>query len=489
MSYLRKRWLWALIAFLCLVGVLAGVAAVPVAATEFRSGDAVTVGRDEVINDDLVVSANSVLVEGTVNGDLIAFGSQVTVTGTVSGSCALAGQRVLFNGRVNGSLYAAAASVTLGGQAAVGRNVYAAGYGVAIERGAVVTRDVSATGYQVLVNGRVQNNVRSASQAFELNGQVGNDVIADVGEPGPAPMGAAFIPGAPTSVPPGIRVGPEATIGGRLIYRSIVNQNAAIQAQPEGGVSYQEQAAPTPQPTAPPTAAPATPGTPQATVPATPSPVPTPTGPTAGEQVGNYFLGRLREFVTLFALGALALWLLRRPYMAAVDKVRRQPLPALGWGFVVIVVGYVALFIVLLILFIVGIVLALLTLGSLAVLWFSATVALWGLVFTVFHALVFYGSILIVSFLVGRWLLHYFSQRAAANAWWSLLVGVVLYVFVRTIPLAGWIIAAIAALIGTGAIFLLWRDRGRITPTTACAPAPPEMPMGSREPGGTVREP
>ena len=63
----------------------------PVAAGDFRSETAVTVGEGETIDDDLYVGAGTVTIDGTVNGDATIGGGTVNVTGTVTGSLNVAG--------------------------------------------------------------------------------------------------------------------------------------------------------------------------------------------------------------------------------------------------------------------------------------------------------------------------------------------------------------------------------------------------------------
>src|ERR671917_1679185 len=90
--------------FLLLMGFLVVLAVLllvsPVWAVESRSGNEVVIGADEVIEDDLYVTANEVLVEGTVEGDLIALGSSIAVDGTVAGDLIGAGQSVEIGGTV-----------------------------------------------------------------------------------------------------------------------------------------------------------------------------------------------------------------------------------------------------------------------------------------------------------------------------------------------------------------------------------------------------
>ena len=63
-------------------------------AIETRGGQNVTIGADEVIEDDLYVGAETVTVEGTVRGDLVAAGGTVRMNGTVEGDIISAGQTV-----------------------------------------------------------------------------------------------------------------------------------------------------------------------------------------------------------------------------------------------------------------------------------------------------------------------------------------------------------------------------------------------------------
>ena len=115
---------------LCLLAAALFVA--PAArAAEIRNGDRVVIAAGEVIDDDLIVSAETVIIDGTVTGDLIATGTNVTLNGLVQGSALLAGQTLRVAGQVDGSLYAGGYAVTLDEGAVVGRNAYFGGYSVA----------------------------------------------------------------------------------------------------------------------------------------------------------------------------------------------------------------------------------------------------------------------------------------------------------------------------------------------------------------------
>jgi cytoskeletal protein CcmA (bactofilin family) len=63
-------------------------------AVETRSGDRVVIGSGEEVDDDLYITANEVVVDGSIEGDLVTFGRTVTVNGRVQGDLIAAGQSV-----------------------------------------------------------------------------------------------------------------------------------------------------------------------------------------------------------------------------------------------------------------------------------------------------------------------------------------------------------------------------------------------------------
>ena len=86
----QRRWVRPTVsaAFVCAIALIVPATAL---AAEVRSGDTVTVGPDQIIDDDLYVFGNNVLVQGSVHGDVIAAGSSVTIAGHVTGSVMAAG--------------------------------------------------------------------------------------------------------------------------------------------------------------------------------------------------------------------------------------------------------------------------------------------------------------------------------------------------------------------------------------------------------------
>lgn len=440
-----------MLALVVVVSLLLGVAGTALAA-DFRGGDTILIGKGEVIDDDLVITAATVLVEGAMNGDLVIAAGEVTINGTVNGSLLVGARSLLLNGTVRGALYNGGAMLTLGPQARVERNLFFGGYSFEAKPGSVIQRDGVLGAYQATLNGALQRDLNANLVALQVNGMVGGDVNATVAgpqEPGIPPIWLATGgQNLPPTLSPGIRVGSDAQIAGRLNYSSPVDQAEAIAAQAEQGVLY------TPLPAARTSSDPTTPAA----------------------QPENPILGwlwlRFRELVTLLLLGALALWLAPALFTRVVDTVWAHPLPAAVWGFVASTMGYIgaALLIILLTLVIVG--LSQLTLAGLAMSLFWVSFTGLGALLTAFTLLLAYGAKLVVIFPIGRWLLAQIAPEIAAMPVWPLLLGVLLFVLLHGIPYLGFVVGLIVTLIGLGAMWLSLRDRftKAATPKLVLAP-------------------
>lgn len=99
--HLRWGGLPLLYSILLVMGLVIGLVK-PAYATDFRGGDTVVIGADEVIEDDLFVTGGTVTIDGIVRGDLFATGETVTVNGQVEGSLLISGRTLVLDGTVNG---------------------------------------------------------------------------------------------------------------------------------------------------------------------------------------------------------------------------------------------------------------------------------------------------------------------------------------------------------------------------------------------------
>lgn len=399
--------------------------------------DSGTIPESEVIDDDVFIGGDTVVVDGTVNGDLFAAGNTVTINGTVNGSLVVAAQTIQINGKVSGSIYGASSAISFGENLVVGRNVYYAGFGLETKKGSLINRDLLVTGYQAVLYGNVGRDVLAAVGALHLNGGVGRDVKAEVSSPDEGFGGnIPFLtpPGSPAMVASGLHVSDSAQIGGSLVYTSEAVQSEAIKSEPTGGVVYQ-----TPQPA-------------QTTEERKPTVI-------VEQGIGRWILNRLRDLTTILVLGGLALWLIPTTLQKVTERARREPLPSAGWGAISIIVGYAGAFMLALSIIALGVFLGVLTLGGLAKTVFGIGFSTLGLAFTIFSLLISYGSKVIVSLLAGKILLQKIAPQFAEHKVWPLLIGVIVYVLIRSIPFLGWLVGIAVTLIGFGAMWLVFRER------------------------------
>ncbi len=401
------------------------LAVVPARAVEFRSGNLVVIGEGETVDDDLFVSGARVVVDGTVNGDLWIAGTEADIGGTVNGSLFFAGQELRVAGTINGSSYGAGSLAVFEAGATVERNVYFAGYAVQVQRDAAVGRDALTAGNQALIAGQVGRNVSFAGSSLEISGTVGGDVQADVAAPDGTTTMPFVPPAGPAPAPPGIHVDAGASIGGRLTYRSPVEQAQNIRSQPTGGVVFEPRARPE--------------------APVEPAGV-------------RWLLTWLRLYGTLVALGALALYGLGAPLRRLAEKAAVVPLLSVGWGILIILAGFAAAFVAGILILIVTGLLAAATLGDLAATVFFGAGTAWAFGFTIFLLAVIWGSRIVVSYLVGWLVLERLARRPNVLPLYILFVGTGIYSLVQAIPYVGDIAGAIATVLGFGAIYLVWRD-------------------------------
>jgi len=413
--------------------LLASVLLLPLVSTaraaESRTGETVIIAAGQVVNDDLYVTANRFVLDGTVKGDLIVFGSTIEINGTVEGDLLGAGQSITVRGTVQDDARIAGAVLTLDEHARLGDDLVAAGASLEARSGSAVAGDLLFAGAQALLAGDVAEDVLIGVGSLALQGSVGGNVTASVeaaenAAPNFTPF--SFMPNMPQmpSVPGGLTVSPTATIGGKLTYTS-----PAKAAIPEGviagGTKYN---APPPKE-----------GQPARTQ-----------VPSAVSRV----LDAVRRLAALVIVGLLALWLFPRGMARATELLRTRPAPSFGWGLVAWVGFFFGLLLVLLATIVLAIVLGILTLGSLV----GTTLAVGGVLLgagaTAFSLLVKYGSYLIVALWLGQWILGRLRAEWGARRVGPMLLGLFLIVLLAAIPILGILVRIVTVLLGLGAIAL-----------------------------------
>jgi len=427
------------------IGVLSLFWLAPVAwAGEFKGGEEVIIGPDEVIEDDLYVGAETIVIEGTIKGDLIAAGGEIIVNGVVEEDFWGAAGYITINGEVRGDVRIAGGVLTLGPNARIGDDVLAAGYSFDAAAGSTIGGSLFWGGYQARLAGDVEEDFNGGMGALEIAGRIGGNVEVGVGEPDPdfeasLPFFRTWMP-APM-MPPGFRVTEGAEVGGKLIYTSGSEGTIAPEAV-TGGIVYQ-----TPVPTA---------------VEVEKAKVLTP------QQVAmNWFLDQLRRLVALLLVGLLLVWVFPDPIREAATALQTRPWGSLGWGILVVIFVCIAVPVVTFLVIALNLILGVLGFGGLVVsitgLGFLTNVT----IIVGFLIAAGYITKAVVGLLVGRLLLRRIREPWGAGRVWPLVLGIVLFAIVRAIPILGWFIGLIVTLFGLGALWLMgWEAlrRRRVVP-------------------------
>jgi cytoskeletal protein CcmA (bactofilin family) len=330
-----------------------------------------------------------------VEGDALLAGGHVATASEVRGDLVAAGGEVSVGGAIGDDLYAAGGSVQF--DAVVNGNARVAGGDISVGPATIVAGGLSLTGGQVEFEGVAQEYLRASGGSVHLDGEVVGDAEVRAKE---------------------LLIGPNARIGGRLVYHGPSEPTVAEGAVISGGLEYH------------------------------------------AEDAGRYFqgvqpavrdaatsLGTFLWFVGVFVAGALFVLLLPGFTSESAAAIGRKPLPSLGLGLAILLcVPFVAL---VLLITIIGIPVAL-------------------LLMSLYLLVLFLGWITAALFVAQRGLAALRPGRPVTRGWQllALLLGLVVLWLLQQIPLVGGWIGFLALLAGIGA--LTWRAfNGRQATVTA----------------------
>ena len=423
------------LAIFVLVALFSLTFASPALAFDGRSGDKVVIEADEVINDDLYVTAEEFTLEGSVKGDLIVFAAYIFINGTVEGDLIAAGNTVVIEGTVTDDARIAGAALQLGDNASIGGDLIAAGASLETKDGSAVDQDVVYAGGQGLLAGSIERNLWVGTGALELRGEIGGDVQAEVGEAQQgSPSPSMYISDVKVPVPnvqPGLTIADSAKVNGDFTY----TQTKEIEI-PTGAVSGK-----------------VTRNEPVVNEEYIPAP------PTAAEVAASWVFDLLRNIATLAIFGLLLVWLVPGFLKGLGDKLQTQPVPSLGWGVVAYAAFFFAILLIVVAMIVGGIIFGVISLGGV-----TATI-IWVGILSIFAMIVGFvlftgfGAQILVAWLSGKWILGRFNPALAEHKVWPLLLGVVIVGLLVNLPLVGWLIGFLIMFFGLGALWLWGRDR------------------------------
>ncbi|MEE4194267.1 MAG: polymer-forming cytoskeletal protein [Anaerolineae bacterium] len=453
----KKIWLISALVVVLLVTGLFTVA-VPVQAAEVIGGDEnhPHVVINEPVDDDLIVTAGKITVNAPISGNLIASGTEVTLNSVVEGDVLAGGQTVkisedaviegnlffgateiIVQGQIGGSVFGGAGTILFDNSASVGRNVFVGGYNLEVNAGAVIARDLFGGFYQIDLSGQVMEDALLSAEAVEFKGDIAGNLTLEISDPNPhmgMPTTIAFpgLENPPRTMEAGLEVGENASLGGELklitpilvepkydnIEESVVTLEAPLDETPEG--KGQEE-----------------------------------THKGAGSLVFRWMRRNAGRFISLCVVGALLLWLCRKPFEETVDFLKNETWKSLGYGALAYFGGYLAFFLGAVAIGLVAAFLWVFTLGILSPVVASLGFSALSLVFAAFTLAVKFISKLVIIYWLGRAILKPLAEEKPGRAWLAALIGIAIYAVARALPVLGWFLGSTATLFGMGAI-ILW---------------------------------
>lgn len=337
---------------------------------------------------------NIVLAKNEViNKDYLAAGNTVSLEGTVNGDAYLAGGNIVVDGIVNGDLIAVGGNLDIRGT--VTGNIRAAGGN--INFGGTVGRNATLAGGSVNIasNANIGGSLASAGGNVVILSPVGKEANLAGGQ---ITIGNN-IGGDVNAAAGQISLTSNAAINGNLNYLSENSASISQEATVSGEIT---QNIPKEKPQE-----------------------------TARQGVDNFLnFYRIASFILAAIIGFLLIRFLPVYFNKTVELINKKPWASLGIGLLAAIV--LPFILILLFITVIGIPIAIIL----------------TFVFIVF----IYLAKIFVSFLIGQLVFRQFNIQI--HKIWLLLLGLVIYTLVTSIPIFGWLISTIVGLIGLGAALI-----------------------------------
>ena len=444
-------------------------------ARAIRQGDQCVIAPTETIDGNLFALCRTLQIQGTVNGDVLGAATEAKISGKITGDVYLLSGQLEISGEVGEDVHFAGAvlritpTAILSGDTA---DLMSLSLSTRLDSATRIPGNVTAAGYQFVLNGSVNGELSFWGSALEINGSIGSDVDAQVGDPqstGVSQLQTLIVPFGwdVELVNPGLVVGEAGVIEGHLNYTSVAE--GTVSGRVAGDTLFTRVV----------------------------------TQPDLNEIIQSdnrdgvrLLVGEtIREFAILALIGVIGLLVVPRQFQHPVRALQSRTLPSAGMGLLAFIISFpITIVMLILIVLILIVPLIILQLDSLFVFLFSGTVlGAWGGTVSVFYFTAIFVSRVLVAFLLGKIIVRAAigddgSQRVMFI---SLAVGILLMSVVVSLPAIGIIFSAITAFMGLGAILIVINNQLRMMREQIPAPAlrVKAIPGVRRAPARTVAPP
>lgn len=406
-------------------------------------GESCHVEADTTITGNLFVLCGELKIEGVVNGSVIGAARTTHLTGVVNGSIYLLGVELNVAGTLEKDVHFGGVSLNITPQAeflSTNGSIMSGTLSHRILEGSVIPGHVTAASYQLVIDGDVAGEVNFWGSALTINGKIGHDVVATVGNAEnrgvASQIETLLIPFRidVTLIDPGLIVSETGQINGQLEYTS-----SAV------GVIEGEVGRP---PIFNSTLDPLLIG---------------PNAEPSAQNIGRYLQATLREFSSLVFIGFLCVVLIPRHIEAPIRTLQRNPVSTLGIG----LLGFIISFPIVLVfaLLSIGLIILLATLRLNNVVLFTAIVL--GLTnvgsASIFYFVAIYIARIVVALALGRFIARVILRTPDDGTWrhmvLSMVIGVLMLSFLASIPAIGIGLNAFSLFFGLGAILSMVRTQ------------------------------
>jgi len=161
-----------------------------------KGGENITIGKGEIIRDNLYVAGGKIFIGESVFGDVLAVGGDITVSGDVAEDMAIAGGSISILGSSGGDIRIAGGDILVTGSTK--GDLMVAGGAIDILPEVNVGRDVAIVGGAISFNGTVMGDARITGGRVDIGGNIVGNLTVEAEE---------------------IYIRSGATIGGSIVYK------------------------------------------------------------------------------------------------------------------------------------------------------------------------------------------------------------------------------------------------------------------------------
>jgi hypothetical protein len=145
----------------------------------------VSVGKSEIVNDDLFIGAQTATLDGTVNGDVFIGANSITINGIINGNLHIAASSVTLKGNVKGNVYVGSGNLTVNSSIIGGSLILGAG-SVNIDENSSIGGSIIAGAGSITIDSQVKRSVYLGVGTATIGSTavIGKDLYYGVAEDG-----------------------------------------------------------------------------------------------------------------------------------------------------------------------------------------------------------------------------------------------------------------------------------------------------------------